>query len=100
MNDIGGMPARNADPSGHLVPSPFLGLACALIVKTRFLKLAMFILHFFTSNTPWYFLDFAYHHDRKSLMEDQNEWDGIPSFQEALGLQKHKEILKKSLENN
>ena len=54
------MPAGNAYPSGHLVPSPFLGLACAPIVETRFLELAMFLLDFFTLNTPWYFLDFTY----------------------------------------
>ena len=31
-----GMPAGNAYHSGHLVPSPFWGLACALIVETSF----------------------------------------------------------------
>ena len=36
-----GMPAGNAYPSGHLVPSPIVGLACAPIVETRFLELAM-----------------------------------------------------------
>ena len=37
-----GMPAGNAYPSGHLVLSPpILGLACAPIVETRFLELAM-----------------------------------------------------------
>ena len=40
------MPAGNAYPSGHLVPSPVVGLACALIVETRFLELAMFLLDF------------------------------------------------------
>ena len=39
-----GMPAGNAYLSGHLVPSPFLGLACAPIVETRFLELAMSLL--------------------------------------------------------
>ena len=34
--------AGNAYPSGHLVPSPFLELACAPIVETRFLELALF----------------------------------------------------------
>ena len=53
-----GMPAGNAYPSGHLVPSPIVGLACAPIVETRFLELAMSS-RLFTSNTPWYFLDFA-----------------------------------------
>ena len=41
-----GMPARNAYPSGHLVPSPIVGLACAPIVETRFLELAMSLLDF------------------------------------------------------
>ena len=34
-----GMPAGNAYPSGHLVPSPILGLANAPIVETKFLDL-------------------------------------------------------------
>ena len=41
-----GMPAGNAYPSGHLVPSPIVGLACAPIVETRFLKLTMSLLDF------------------------------------------------------
>ena len=41
-----GMPAGNAYPSGHLVPSPIVGLACAPIVETRFLELAMYFLDF------------------------------------------------------
>ena len=45
-----GMPAKNAYPSGHLVPSPIVGLACApIIVETRFLELAMSLLDF----SPW-----------------------------------------------
>ena len=40
------MPAGNAFPSGHLVPSPILGLACPSIVETRFLELAMSLLNF------------------------------------------------------
>ena len=51
------MPAGNAYPSGHLVPSPFfLGLAYAPIVETKFLELAMSLLDFFALNTPWYWL--------------------------------------------
>ena len=41
-----GMPAGNAYPSGHLVPSPIVGLACATIVEIRFLELAMSLLDF------------------------------------------------------
>ena len=41
-----GMPAGNACPSGHLVPSPILGLAYAQIVETEFLELAMSLLDF------------------------------------------------------
>ena len=40
--------------------APHLGLANAPIVETKFLELAMSLLDFFTSNTPWYFLDFAF----------------------------------------
>ena len=38
------MPAGNACPSGHLVPSPTLGLASAPIVETGFLGLAVSLL--------------------------------------------------------
>ena len=41
-----GMPAGNAYPSEHLVPSPILGLANAPIVETKFLELAMSLLDF------------------------------------------------------
>ena len=41
-----GMPAGNAYPSGHLVPSPILRFANAPIVETKFLKLAMSLLDF------------------------------------------------------
>ena len=46
-----GMPAGNAYPSGHLVPSPILGLANAPIVETKFLELAM-SLHDFSPRIP------------------------------------------------
>ena len=41
-----GMPAGNAYPSGHLVPSHIVGLACAPFVETRFLELAISLLDF------------------------------------------------------
>ena len=41
-----GMPAGNAYPSGHLVPSRIFGLANAPIVETKFLELAMSLLDF------------------------------------------------------
>ena len=41
-----GMPAGNAYPSGHLVSSSIVGLACAPIVETRFLELATSLLDF------------------------------------------------------
>ena len=41
-----GMPAGNAYPSRHLVPSPISGLANAPIVETKFLELAMSLLDF------------------------------------------------------
>ena len=40
------MPAGSAYPSGHLVPSPILGLANAPIVETKFRELAMSLLDF------------------------------------------------------
>ena len=46
------MPAGNAYTSGHLVPSPFLGLAYAPIVETSFLELAVSYLDF----SPRYFI--------------------------------------------
>ena len=52
-----GMPAGNAHPSGHLVPSP-LGLAYAPNVETRLPRHAFFS-RLFTLNIPLYFLDFA-----------------------------------------
>ena len=41
-----GMPAGNTYPSGHLVPSLIVVLACAPFVETRFLELAMSLLDF------------------------------------------------------
>ena len=41
-----GMPAGNAYPSGHLVPSPILGLANTPILETKFLELAISLLDF------------------------------------------------------
>ena len=38
--------AGNAYPFGHLVPSPIVGLACAPILETRFLDLAISLLDF------------------------------------------------------
>ena len=43
------MPAGSAYPSNHLVPSPIVGLACAPIVETRFLELAVSLVDF----SPW-----------------------------------------------
>ena len=40
------MPAGSAYPSGHLVPFPIMGLACAPIVETNFLELVMSLLDF------------------------------------------------------
>ena len=40
------MPAGSVYPSGHLVPSPIVGLAYAPIVETRFLERAMSLLDF------------------------------------------------------
>ena len=40
------MPAGNAYPSGHLVPSPIVGLACAPIVETRYLEYLLVLSRF------------------------------------------------------
>ena len=45
----GGMPAGNAYPLGHLVPSHFWELAYAPMVETSFTELAIFFLDFL----PW-----------------------------------------------
>ena len=47
-------------PSGHLVPSPILGLANAPICWDLIPLTCHVFTRLFTSNTPWYFLDFAY----------------------------------------
>ena len=57
-----GMPAGNAYPSGHLIPSPFLGLACTPIVQTQIPLTCHVFTRLFTSNTPWFLLDFALLH--------------------------------------
>ena len=49
IGDGFGMPAGSAYSSGHLVPFLFLGLACAPIVETRFLEIALSLLYF----SPW-----------------------------------------------
>ena len=54
-----GWPAGNAYPSGHLVPSPILGLANAPIVETKFLELAMSLLDF-SPRIPLVLLDFTW----------------------------------------
>ena len=46
------MPAGSSYPSSHLVLSSFFVLACAPIVETRFLELAVSLLHF----SPWILL--------------------------------------------
>ena len=48
-----GRPKWNLYPSGHLVPSPFLGLAYAPIVETSFPEVAVSFLDF----SPWIPLD-------------------------------------------
>ena len=59
------MPAGNAYPSGHLVPSPIVGLACAPIVETRFLELAMSLLDFFHLEYPLVLSQFCLHKERQ-----------------------------------
>ena len=54
-----GMPAGNAYPSGHLVPSPFLGPCLCSNCWDQIPRTCHFFTRFFTSNTPGYFLGFA-----------------------------------------
>ena len=54
------MPAGNAYPSGHLLPSPFFGLACAPIVWDQIPLTCHVCTRLFILNTPMYFLDFAF----------------------------------------
>ena len=62
-----GMPAVNAYPYGHLVPSPIVGLACAPIVETRFLDLAMSLLDFSPRIPLGTFSIFAHIREHNSL---------------------------------
>ena len=55
----GGMPAGNAYPSGHLVPSPHCGTCMCSNCWDQIPRTCHVFTRLFTSNTPWYFLDFA-----------------------------------------
>ena len=55
------MPAGNTYPSGHLVPSSIVGLACMCSnCWDQIPRTCHVFTRLFTSNTPWYFLDFAF----------------------------------------
>ena len=54
------MPAGNAYPSGHLVPSPHFGTCLCSNCWDQIPRTCHFFTRRFISNTPWYFLDFAY----------------------------------------
>ena len=54
-----GMPAGNAYPSGHLVPSPHCGTCLCSNCWDQIPRTRHVFTRLFTSNTPWYFLDFA-----------------------------------------
>ena len=54
-----GMPAGNACPSGHLVPSPHFGTCLCSNCWDQIPRTCHVFTRLFTSNTPWYFLDFA-----------------------------------------
>ena len=55
-----GMPAGNAYPSGHLVPSHHCGTCLCSNCWDQIPRTCHVFTRLFTSNTPWYFLDFAY----------------------------------------
>ena len=54
-----GMPAGNAYPSGHLVPSPYFGTCLCSNCWDQIPRTCHVFTRHFTSNTPWYFLNFA-----------------------------------------
>ena len=54
-----GMPAGNAYPSGHLVPSPHFGTCLCSNCWDQIPRTCRDFTRLFTSNAPWYFLDFA-----------------------------------------
>ena len=55
-----GMPAGNAYPSGHLVPSPHFGTCLCSNCWDQIPRTSHVFTRLFISNTPWYSLDFAY----------------------------------------
>ena len=57
-----GMPAGNAYPSGHLVPSQHCGTCLCSNCWDQIPRTCHVFTRLFTSNTPWYFLDFALDH--------------------------------------
>ena len=54
-----GIPAENAYPSGHLVASPHCGTFLCSNCWDQILRACHVFTRLLTSNTPWYFLDFA-----------------------------------------
>ena len=54
-----GMPAGNAYPSGHLVPSPHFRTCLCYNCWDQSPRICHVFTRLFTSNTPWYFLDFT-----------------------------------------
>ena len=52
------MPAGNAYPSGHLVPSHHCGTCLCSNCWDQIPRTCHVFTRLFTSNTPWYFLDF------------------------------------------
>ena len=59
-----GVPAGNAYPSGHLVPSPHFGTCLCSNCWDQIPRTFYVFTRLFISNTPWYFLDFTYHQKR------------------------------------
>ena len=53
-----GMPTRSAYTSGHLLPCPFVGLACTPLVD-QISRICCVLTRLFTLNTPRYFLEFV-----------------------------------------
>ena len=54
-----GIPAGDAYPSGHLVPSHHCGICLCSNCWDQIPRTCHVFTRLFTSNTPWYFLDFA-----------------------------------------
>ena len=80
------MPAGNAYSSGHLVPSPHCGTCMCSDCWDQFPRTCPVYTRLLISNTPWYFLDFAFNKvlftcshlaAEMTKIQRQFNWDGF-----------------------